>query len=428
MEGVQLSFSALAAQRHRLSVTRAVMCGILCEGMESMKILVLSNNLRGVGTYRSCFYISRELARHGHQVTMFTVSRDSKFKPKVYYKQDWISQNAYPEGEGPWVRMVEGPRLGYKWLPGWGSGPLDIWLRIREILLGNYDVVYGSEHHPNVAWPVYLTRLLREYRFYSDWRDWFAGVNNWFKGWKLAHQIDGFFEERIRLIAHRVITNSSRLRQRAIQIGVPADRVFFFPEGAASDYIKPVDCGIAREHLGLPLDVPLVGMMIDSYWRESLEVFLQVHCQVPTAHLLVIGRQQPGLVEQAAKSGIGEMVIETGWVTDEDFPLYLASADVLFLVMKNDLYDLARWPAKISDYLAAGRATVITDVGDPAAFIKQHDAGLVVHDLKEMADQIVQLLRDDEARAFYGQQARKAAVNSLDWRVLGDSINRVIVE
>jgi glycosyltransferase involved in cell wall biosynthesis len=101
---------------------------------------------------------------------------------------------------------------------------------------------------------------------------------------------------------------------------------------------------------------------------------------------------------------------------------------VLFLVLKNDLYDLGRWPGKIGDYLAAGRPTVVVDVGDAAAFIKKHNAGLVVHDLEEMAFQIAYLLSDGESRHFYGEQARKAAVNHLDWQVLGDLINRVVVE
>jgi len=391
---------------------------------------VLNFNLKGIGTYRRSFYFSRELARHGHNVTMITVSRDSRFHPKVYYKRDWIGQSLQPTptNEGPWVRVIEGPYLGYKWLPGWGSGPLDIWLRVREIFTGDYDVIYGFEHHPNVSWPVYLTRHLRSYRFYSDWCDWFAGVNNWFRGWKIMHKIDGFFEERIRLVAHRITTNSSLLKQRAIRIGIPDDRVIFIPEGANTDYIKPTDSRMARKRLGLPPDIPLVGMVIDLYWRESLEVFQEVRRRVPSAHLLVIGRRQAGLVDYARQMGLYEAIIETGWVSDEDYPLYLSSADVLFLVMKNDLYDLGRWPGKISDYLAAGRPTVIPNVGDAAAFIKQHNAGLVVNDLDEMATQIAYLLRDDEAARFYGEQARKAAVTSLDWQVLGDLINRVIAE
>lgn len=391
-----------------------------------MRILVLNFNLKGIGTYQRSFYFSRELARQGHDVTMVTVSRDSKYHPRVYYKRDWVGQGDRPAGEGPWVRMIEGPNLGYKWLPGWGSGPLDIGLRIKEILTGHYDVVYGFEYHPNVSWPVYLTKPFMQYRFYSDWCDWFAGINNTFKNVSLVHKIDAFFEERIRLIASKVTTNSSLLVQRALRLGIPQDRVVFIPQGCDSKYIQYRDLEIARRRLNLPLDRLFVGMVIDLYWRESLEVFAEVSRIVPNVALLVIGRKQPGLKGYAGQLGIN--VIETGWVSDEDYPLYLASSDVLFLVMKKDLYDLARWPGKVSDYLAAGRAVVIPDVGDSAAFIKQHDAGCVVQDSREMSAQIAQLLQDKEKRSFYSKRAREVAVKHLDWCVFGDRINQVILD
>src|SRR5262245_25908696 len=104
-----------------------------------MRILALNSNLKDVGTYYRCYYFSRELARRGHDVTMITVSRESRFRPRMYFTRDRITEQAAPVGDGPWVRVIEGPRWGYKLLPGWGSGPLDIWLRVREILTGNYD-------------------------------------------------------------------------------------------------------------------------------------------------------------------------------------------------------------------------------------------------------------------------------------------------
>lgn len=391
-----------------------------------MKILVLNFNLRGVGTYQRSFYFSRELARHGHDVTMITVSRDSKYRSRAYYKRDWIGQADRPVGDGPWIRMIEGPNLGYKWLPGWGSGPLDIALRIREILEGDYDAVYGFEYHPNVSWPVYLTRPFMRYKFFSDWCDWFAGISNAFKGLRFAHAIDAYFEEKIRLIADKVSTNSSLLIDRAVRLGIPRDRIVFVPQGCDTEYVQDVDVKVARKRLGLPMNRPLVGTVIDLYWQESLNVFAQVLTAVPTAQLLVIGRKQSGLKEYADRLGIS--VIETGWVSDEDYPFYLASADVLFLVMKKGLYDLGRWPGKIGDYLAAGRAVVIPDVGDAADFIKEHNAGCVVRDIQSMSGQIARLLQNEEERVFYGKRARDVATHHLDWRVFGDLINRVVLD
>ena len=389
---------------------------------------MLNANLKDAGTYYRCFYFSRELARHGHDVTMITVSRVSHFRPRTYFTRDRINGQAAPVGDGPWVRVIEGPRWGYKLLPGWGSGPLDIWLRVREILTGNYDLIYGFEYQPNVSLPVYLTRPLKRYRFYSDWCDWHAGGSNVLRGWKLAHKVDGFFEEHIRLIADKVTTSVSLLRQRAVRIGVPEHRIAFVAQGCDSDYITPIDMQSARKQLNFPLEVPIVGMGIDErYWPESLEVFQRLRQQIPAALLLIIGRKQAELREYAEGLGLGASIIETGWVSDVEYPLYLSIPDVLFLVMKPDRRDLGRWPGILCDYLAAGRPTVVTDVGESAAFIKQHQAGLTVASLEELADKIASLLQDAEARRFYGAQARRAAVTALDWRVLGEGIHQIVV-
>ncbi|MGH9595132.1 MAG: hypothetical protein ACRD5L_18715 [Bryobacteraceae bacterium] len=108
-----------------------------------MKILSLNFNQKGLGTWRRSFYFSRELARAGHDVTLVTVSRTSRFRTLEYFKQDWIHDVKRPEGPGPWIRVLEGASLGYRALPGWGSGPLDIARRSLELLFQRYDAVYG---------------------------------------------------------------------------------------------------------------------------------------------------------------------------------------------------------------------------------------------------------------------------------------------
>jgi len=402
------------------------MRGILCEGAEIMKILVLNFNLKGVGTYRRSFYFSRELARHGHNVTMFTVSRDSKFQSKVYFKKDWVGQSDWPLGEGPWVRMIEGPNWGYKWLPGWGSGPLDIWLRTTEILTGDYDVVYGFEYHPNVSWPVYWTRPFKSYRFFSDWCDWFAGNSNRLRNWKIAHRIDGWREERIRFLAEKITVTSKTLLERALNIGIPADRIVHLPEGAATDYIQPIPAREARLSYGLPEDALVVLTGLDWEIERSLCIFAALLKKIP-ATLIVLGREHLAAVRKAQELGIGSQVHFTGWVSDDDYPCWIACADVCFLSLEDTLLHRARWPAKILDYLAAGRPVVTNGVGEVLDLFTQREVGVLAHyDIEAMAEAIAALLKDPERRLYYGQQARRVMVEEWDWRVRGEQIAGVV--
>ncbi|MEM4168427.1 MAG: glycosyltransferase [Candidatus Caldarchaeum sp.] len=392
-----------------------------------MKILVLNFNLKGVGTYRRSFYFSRELTRHGHDVAMVTVSKDSKYRPRVYYKRDWIGQVDQPVGEGPWVRIIEGPNLGYKWLPGWGSGPIDIALRIKEILKGSYDVVYGFEYHPNVSWPVYLTRPFMRYRFYSDWCDWFAGNSNQMRGWKIAHKIDGWREEHIRFIAEKVTVTSKTLYQRARSIGIPEEKIVHIPESAATDYIPWIPVEKARAFFGFPENVPVVLTGVDWETERSLLIFAEVLKKVPDALLILLGREHPSAARKAYEMGISEHVHFTGWVSDEDYPRYIACADVCFLPLEDCLLHRARWPAKILDYLAAGRPVVTNGVGEVLDLFTQREVGVLApYDVDKMADAIANLLKDQERRLYLGQQARRVMEEEWDWRVRGRKIAEVV--
>ena len=390
---------------------------------KNMKVLSLNFNQKGIGTYRRSFYFSREFARAGHDVTMVTVSRDSKFQRRISYKRDWCGESSEPTGDGPWIRQIEGPSWGYRFLPGWGSGPLDIWHRVFEILHGKFDVVVGFEHHPNVSWPVYLTRRRRPFLFVSDWCDWFAGQSNQFLGWRFAQRVDAYLEERIRLSAEVVSVTSRTLFQRAISLGIPMGQVVHIPEGAATDYIFPLNCAEARRRIGLPLDVPILLQVRNGNMCREVRIFKEVLRNVPNALFLFIGKQSIEAAALAEQLGISRHIVSTGWVRDADYPQYLACADVCVSPMEDNLDDRARWPAKLLDFLSAGRATVTNAIGEVESLLREDPvAALAGPSNREMAEAVVSLLEDPERRAHLGESAHQLMKEKWDWRVRGPMI------
>lgn len=389
-----------------------------------MKILALNFNQKGIGTWRRSFYFSRELARAGHDVSLATVSRSSRFRRLISFKRDWIGEVQSPEGPGPWIRVIEGPAWGYRLLPGWGSGPLDIWGRTDEILRGDFDAVIGFEYHPNVSWPVYLTRLRRRYIFVSDWCDWFAGTSNEFRGWLLAQRIDRYLEEKIRTHAERVSVTSHVLFDRALSIGVPRSRVVQIPEGAATDYILPACSKEMRERFRLPLDVPIVLQVRNGDMCREVRIFREVLRRVSSTYLLLLGNPSIPALKLAEHLGISDRILCTGWVSDQEYPAYLACADVCMSPLNDNLDDRARWPAKILDFLAAGRATITNAVGEAGNLFRDSGVGVLAgHADEEFAAEVVALLKDSDRRRSLGDLARRVMVEGWDWCLRRPQIN-----
>jgi glycosyltransferase involved in cell wall biosynthesis len=392
-----------------------------------MKILTLNSNLQGVGTYLRCYYFSRELARSGHEVTMATVSRTSKYRPRIYYKRSYLGEATQPSGPGPWIRVVEGPSIGYRWLPGWGSGPLDVWWRTRELLRGDYDLVYGFEYQPNVAWPFYMARPLRKFRFVSDWCDWHSGQSNWLRGWKLAHRIDGFFEEKIRFFAQAVTVISSTLYDRAARIGIEPARIIHVPEGIDTEYLQDLSRKQARATVGLPVDRPIVVSVRDGDMERSVRIFSRVLQHAPEALFVVLGNIGAGPRREADRLGISSKVHWAGRVSDEQYPQYLASADVCLLPLPDTTLNQARFPAKLLDYLASGRPVVTNPVGDIAHLFAADDVGIAAGQAdQELAAAVIGLLSDPEQGRHFGATARRVMVDRWEWQLRGAAICRAV--
>lgn len=388
-----------------------------------MRILALNFTVKGVGTYQRAFYFSRELARAGHDVTLATVSRASRYQPVFSYKRDWVGQASEPGAAGPWIRLIEGPAWGNNFLPGTGWGPLDIWTRIRELNLNHYDAVFGFEYQPNVSWPVYLTQRRQRYAFYSDWCDWFGGSSNSFRGWKLAHRIDSYWEEKIRFRAGRVSVTSRALEARALSIGIPPEKIAFIPHGAPTDYIVPRNREHALERFGVPQDSPVLVAVSNGDMCREVRIFHEVLRQVPKAIFLLIGRISRIALALAEELALDDRLLQAGWVSDENYPWALGCADVCICPLKDGLNDRARWPGKILDFLAAGRATVTNPVGEVASLFRKSEIGVLAeHSSEAFAQQVVSLLRAPDRRQFLGDTARRVMVEEWDWRVRGPQI------
>jgi glycosyltransferase involved in cell wall biosynthesis len=304
---------------------------------------------------------------------------------------------------------------------------LDISWRLKEILTGGYDVVYGFEYQPNVSWPVYATLLPCKYRFFSDWCDWHSGASNWLRGWKVAHKIDAFFEEQIRLFARKVSVISRALEKRTISLGVSPDRIEYVKQGIDPDYYVMLPCRQTRERLAIPLGAAIVGATVDGDMRKVVSTFARLLRHMPNTLLLVVGQPPIAARELASRLGVEKSVYWAGWVADVDYPRYLACADAFLLPLADDTVNRARFPGKVLDYLCAGRPVVTNNVGGVGELFTEHEVGrLVGEDDEEGADALAQLLSDKDTSSQLGQRGRQLMVEQWDWRLRGKQIASIV--
>lgn len=367
---------------------------------------MLNHNVIWRSTFHRCFQFARPLAALGHEVTLVTNSA----RERVRFKESVL--------EG--VRIVESPDLLWGRLrTGWD--PVNALRRACRLFHESYHVIHEFDSRPTVILPSKWKRSHRGATV-SDWGDWWgrggaisdraAGLLN-----RLFEPIETFFEEHWRLRCDAMITVSAALRDRAIALGFPPERIDVIPNGAAVDDILELPQADCRARLNLPSDIPIVTFSGFVHYDLDLAVrsFLELRKRVPTARMLITGARSDLSSFRAPEGSI----LQAGLLSRSDLNAALCASDLHILPLKDTLANRARFPGKLGDYLASGRPLITNPVGDAAAIVERHRLGVLAPpDAAAMGLRMSEVLADPALRRELGSRAREYAVNEFSWKAL----------
>lgn len=372
-----------------------------------MRLLFLNHNYRNVGTYYRAMPMAERLARRGHQVTLLVVS------PHHRWRAVWTEVNG--------VRLGEMPNLA-KNGTGEGYGPLDNLARFWHAIGSRYDLVHMFDHKPNASFAGFPARW-RGATLIADWADWWGGpggINDVpSRRFPVIGKFEAWWEVKQKRWADGVVTISSVLRQHALEIGCPPERVVYIPTGAPTDRIFPMSVEEARQQVGAPRARAILGFI--GFGQGDMEIVFEALCKLPDVWLMVIGPESPRIRALAESYGVGDRLWQTGRKLGAEVNPYLACADVMVMPMQDTAANRGRLPNKLLDYFAAGRPVVASPIGDVKTIVERFEVGLLAAN-HEFADAIERLLQDDALRTGMGRAARRAAETAFDWEHLTDRL------
>jgi glycosyltransferase involved in cell wall biosynthesis len=396
-----------------------------------MKILMLNFDYKGLGTYYRSFDWARYLTKAGHEVTIVCLSSTQKLSCRTT-KQHEIRILETPN-------FLNGSKVWFRLSAIWGWSPIDIAFRIREILRSNYDIVHTFEHHPNVTVPIYLTPRERVPVLVSDWCDNYGEggfrdynqfrLNSLYKraGFPLRWLLDRV-EKDLRIKSQAVTVISNFLMKRALDLGVSMDKICLIQGSVDTDSIQPIKRHDAKARVDLPQYSKIVAFLGSAQFDVdlALEALSLIVRQNPEILFLIIGKKMDFVTSKASELGISSNIIQTGWCSDENLPIYLSAADAFLLPMKRNPVNEARWPNKIGEYMAASRPTVCTNVGDVPQLLEKEQIGLVSEPQPEdFAEKILLILRNDELNRKMGKKARRVAETRFSLNFQGAKLESI---
>ena len=329
-----------------------------------MRILYLNHNVVGSGTFLRAFHLGRELAAAGHQVTLVTTSRSARVGVRT--------------AEQSGVHIIEAPDLcSGRARTGWD--PYNTIARISLLRRREFDIVHAFDSRPAVIYPALSVTRRAGIPLFMDWADWW-GRGGWINdrsGWAVRTffgPIETWFEEAYRTQALGTTAISSALCERSVKLGVERQRLHYLQQGCDPTAVQPRDRNAARAALGIARDARIVlhlGVLTPGDYALLHSAFEDVRATDPDAKLVLAGRTGIRIPNLNASTTI------TGEILFDTLLNWLAAADVCAIPARDTIGNRGRWPSKLNDYLAAGRAVVMPRVGDAGAAVAAHGLGWV---------------------------------------------------
>ena len=232
---------------------------------------------------------------------------------------------------------------------------------------------------------------------------------------------------RLRFLRRMVdifIAISSEIQLELTDIGIPAARCMFIPNGVDLDRFRPLlteEKSSLRQTLGLPPEVPIAlyaGRLVpEKRVGNLISAWPAVRSAIPDALLLIAG-SGPEESELSAMSGPGVRLI--GEVTN--MAPYLQCSDVFALPSVTEGLSGA-----LLEALASGLSVVATSVGGAPDVIQHLQNGYLIppDDVPALERALLTLLCDSAVRARFGENGRQRIVSAFSLDLVSDGLAAV---
>ncbi len=167
------------------------------------------------------------------------------------------------------------------------------------------------------------------------------------------------------------------------------------------------------------------------YAGRGADLFLALAKELPQAHFVWVGGR-PADVESWKKRAESDNITFTGFIPNQDLPLYQSAADILLMPYSRSIMGSSgsadsasvASPMKMFEYMAAGRAIVTADLPVIREVLNEKNAVFCEPDnLEDWKLGIGKLLADEPRRLSLGRQARED-VKDYTWLARAEKIVR----
>ena len=208
------------------------------------------------------------------------------------------------------------------------------------------------------------------------------------------------------------------VKERAVSMGFPAERIKLFPWGVDLEQFCPGDDDGFRKRRGWQDDFVLLSTRS---WEALygvdvvVKAFARAHEQAPQLRLIMIGNgSQSGAIRKfILEHGLDEDVFWGGQAKNSALPGYYRTADLYLSASHSDGTSVS-----LLEALASGCPVLVSDIPGNKEWITPGQEGWLFPDgdVEVMAQAILHVVRQRDKLAENAAAARRLAEKRADWR------------
>jgi glycosyltransferase involved in cell wall biosynthesis len=243
------------------------------------------------------------------------------------------------------------------------------------------------------------------------------------------------FEEKMLERSNRIIAVSDFTRRELLQYyKVKEDKIRVIHNGVDVDKFKPATDKLkAKAELGFNPEDKAILSVGRLYARKGLFTLIEsmalVTRKFKSAKFIIAGKglsnEMKKLVSYAAKLGVKDNIVFTGYFPDKKLPKLYQAADIFaFSTFYENL------PFAVLEALSSGLPVVTTNVGGIPEMIEDGKNGFLVEPFnsRELADRILYYLEQPAVASEMALLARKTIEKRFDWRLIVKKVVKVYDE
>jgi len=361
------------------------------------------------GTVNVAYNISKELAKRGHDVTVYTSDTIDKTTRQIprYLEHEGVKIHYYRNISNrlAWKRYVLYPGL----------------IRAIKNNIQNFDVVHlhGTRNFQNMIAAHYAKKYKIPYIVQAH-----GSVLPFFKKQNLKKLYDLVWGEKILQNASKCIALTKTESDQYIKMGVPEDRIAIIPNGLdLSQFSNLPERGIFRSKYGISDNCKIILYIGRLHGSKGLDLLIDAFNKViqerENFQLVIIGPDDGYLRQIKSKTnylGSQDKIKIIGFIPNNEKIQALIDSDVFVTP------SYSGFPVTFLEACACGLPIITSTHGDNLNWIHNNVGFVVEYNSSKLRDAILKLVDDEDLSRKFSNQGKRLVAGQFNWNAICDII------